>query len=176
VSNQRIRQQSFSFFFAAVLLVLFGVAAENNQTPHAHLQIALALLMGGAGVFLRTGTPEARAVGLIAAGTTLGAGAYALVTENIYIPGTIIAVFALFQLWNVGTHQQPAARPAAQSPAGPLTPFGAPDPYAGPTIPAQPFQGQPFPVQPPVLPTQPPAVPGPTPFFAPPVSHPDDPA
>jgi hypothetical protein len=157
---------SFNFFFAAVLLALFGAAAENNHTAHAHLQIALALLMGGAGAFLRTGTREARAVGLIAAGTTLAAGAYALVTENIYIPGTIIAVLALFRLWSVGSAALPAVPVVAPLPAGPLTPFGAPDAYAGPASPAPP----------PGIPAQPPVIPSQAPFFAPPVRRPDDPA
>ncbi len=51
-----------------------------------------------AGFLLRTGTAEARLIGLGAAGLTTAVGAALLVTGGFYVPGTIIAIIALFQL------------------------------------------------------------------------------
>jgi len=57
--------------------------------------------MAAAGFLLRSGTAEARLIGLGAAGLTTAVGAVLLVTGGFYVPGTIIAIFALFRL--VGT-------------------------------------------------------------------------
>ena len=89
---------STNFFIAAALLVLFGMAALNQSGPHGPLQLVLAAVMGVAGFLLRTGTAEARLIGLGAAGLTTAVGAVLLVTGGFYVPGTIIAIIALFQL------------------------------------------------------------------------------
>jgi hypothetical protein len=151
MSNPIISRASTEFFIAAALLALFGVAALNNGGPHGPLQLALAVVMGGAGAFLRTGTPDARMVGLGAAGLTVACGAYALVFQSGYIVGTIIAIFALVRLWGAGTPVQPQV-PTQQVPITPLAPFDAPDLHGGPPSAS------------------------PAPFFPSPHAKPDDPA
>jgi len=137
MSNPSISRASTEFLIAAALLALFGAAALNNGGPHGPLQIALAVVMGGAGAFLRTGTPDARMVGLGAAALTVACGGYALVFQGGYIVGTIIAIFALVRLWGAGTTVQPQVA-THQVPASPLAPFDAPDLYGGRPVPPQP--------------------------------------
>jgi hypothetical protein len=136
MNNARITHASTDFFIAAGLLAFFGVAALRNGGPHGPLQLALAVVMGGAGAFLRTGTSDARMVGLGAAALTVACGGYSLVSHGGYIVGTIIAVFALFRLFGAGPVQPQV--PAQQVPGVPLAPFDAPDLYGGTPIPPQP--------------------------------------
>lgn len=166
MSNPCISRVSNEFFIAAALLALFGAAALNNAAPHGPLQIVLALVMGGAGAFLRTGTSDARMVGLGAAALTVAIGGYILVVENGYVVGTIIAVFALFRLWSAGkpVRQQVASAP----PTGPMAPFDAPEAHGGGALRPQPPAHTPF------YPVYPAAEP--IPFFPAPQPHPDDPA
>jgi hypothetical protein len=174
MNNPAISRASTEFLIAAALLALFGVAALNNGGPHGPLQIALAVVMGGAGAFLRTGTPDARMVGLGAAALTVACGGYALVFQSGYIVGTIIAIFALVRLWGAGTQAQgPAQQLVIPPPAStPLAPFDAPDLYGGP--PVAPSGGPPQTA----LPSQAPFFPAtePVPFFPAPLSKPEDPA
>ena len=163
MSNIRIRHASTDFFIAAALLALFGAASMNNAGTHGGLQIVLALLMGGAGAFLRGGTDEARLVGLGAAGLTVAVGGYALVAQNDYFVGTIVAVFAIFRLWSAGSPLAPKVAP--MPPGVPVVPFDAPATYGGPTQPT------PAPAQAPYYPA--PAQP---PYHPAPVRRPDDPA
>lgn len=165
MSNPSISRVSNEFFIAAALLALFGAAAVNNAAPHGPLQIVLALVMGGAGAFLRTGTADARMVGLGAGALTVAVGGYILVFENDYIVGTIIAIFALFRLWSAGT---PVLRPVAQAaPTVPMAPFDAPDVYGGNPVRPQPTA----PAHTPVYPAT-----EHVPFFPAPQRPPDDPA
>jgi hypothetical protein len=168
MNNCRIRQASIDFFIAAALLALFGAASMNNAGVHGGLQLVLAVLMGGAGAFLRGGTAEARLVGLAAAGVTVAAGAYVLVVGNDYIVGTIIAVFAIFRLWSAGAPLLPQAAPAAAPLAGPMAAFDAPGPYGGHAFPAQPTAA---PGQAPYHP-----VVAEPPYYPAPVQRPEDPA
>jgi hypothetical protein len=120
--------------------------------------------MAVAGFLLRSGTPEARLIGLGAAGLTVAVGAVLLVTGGYYLVGTVIAIFALFRLaatpgqvvhpgtGPVAGHLQahlPAQLPpwspgqGAQVPP-PLAPaFGAPIPPPPPVTPAMPAPQQP---------------------------------
>ncbi len=106
---------STSFFICAAILFLFAFASLSDNPGIAWTQIALGALMTVAGVSLRTGTAAARWFGLAAAGTTTAVGAVALLSRHGYVPGTIVAIFALFRLadagayFGAGTPSQPAA-------------------------------------------------------------------
>jgi hypothetical protein len=102
MNDPRLRIASVSFCIVAALLVLFGVSAVNDGRPNGYLQIAMAVLMGGAGLFLLTGRAEARTVGLVAAGITVAAGIYSAVVDGIYIAGTFFALFGIYQLRRAG--------------------------------------------------------------------------
>lgn len=91
----QIRGRSGDFFIAAALLALFGFAATNGGGLHGGLQLVLAVVMGGAGVYLRTGTAEARIAGLTAAGLTVLVGGWLLVSGGFSVPGTTTAVALL---------------------------------------------------------------------------------
>jgi hypothetical protein len=158
MAGNHISAASTNFFLTAALLALFGLAALNQSGPHGPLQLVLAAVMAVAGFLLRSGTAEARLIGLGAAGLTTAVGAVLLVTGGFYVPGTIIAIFALFRLVGApgavvhpGAGPTPAHLPAhlpAQLPpwspghGAPVPPpaqaFGAPvpPPAAPPAAPA----------------------------------------
>jgi hypothetical protein len=125
---------SNNFFFAAILLALFGVAAMNQGGPYGSLEVLLALAMAGAGLGLRTGAVEAWWFGVGASAVTVAVGAWLLVEVGFYVPGTIIAIFALLQLFSVrpGTAPHPVAAPSAP----PVTPVSWVPPVP-PVLPAQ---------------------------------------
>ena len=136
---------SVNFFIAAAFLLLFGVTAQNNGGTHGALQLVLAVVMAGAGVVLRTSrAPEAKLVGLAAAGLTTAVGAFLTVTGQGYVPGTIVAIIALVQLASV------SGSPAPLPPAPPVQPV---QPWPAPPASASPFgqqpAGSPFGQQPP---------------------------
>lgn len=125
---------SVNFFIAAAILLLFGLSTQNNGGPHGPLQLALAVVMAGAGVVLRTSrSAEARLAGLGAAGVTTAVGAFLTVTGQGYVPGTIVAIIALIQLASVGAGPVPAPLPGVPS---------------GQPIAGQPLGGQPWPIPP----------------------------
>jgi hypothetical protein len=139
MTNPCISRVSNDFFFAAALLALFGTAALHNAGPHGALQLSLAVLMGGAGMYVRTGTAEARVIGLAAAAVVVAVGGYAVVFGNDYIVGTIIAIFAVFRLWSAGKQVIVMQPVAAVSPTQPMAAFDAPQTYGGgAAVPAQP--------------------------------------
>jgi hypothetical protein len=146
MTGRHISAASTDFFICAALLALFGLAALNQAGPHGPLQLVLAVVMAVAGFLLRSGTAEARLIGLGAAGLTVAVGAVLLVTGGFYVVGTIIAIFALFRL--------------AATPAGVVGPGAGPTPaHLQAHLPAQlpPWSpGHTAPVPPPPAP-QPPA-------------------
>ena len=112
MAGNHISAASTNFFLTAALLALFGLAALNQSGPHGPLQLVLAAVMAVAGFLLRSGTAEARLIGLGAAGLTTAVGAALLVTGGFYVPGTIIAIIALFQLGGApGKAVHPGAGP-----------------------------------------------------------------
>ena len=114
MAGNHISAASTNFFLTSALLALFGLAALNQSGPHGPLQLVLAAVMAMAGFLLRSGTAEARLIGLGAAGLTTAVGAVLLVTGGFYVPGTIIAIFALFRL--VGAPGE-VGQPAGPTPA-----------------------------------------------------------
>ena len=146
MAGNQVSAASTNFFITAALLALFGLAALNQSGPHGPLQLVLAVVMGAAGFLLRSGTAESRLIGLGAAGLTTAVGAVLLVTGAFYVPGTIIAIFALFRL--AGARDEVVQ-------AG-----SAPAPHLPAHLPAQlpPWSpGQGVPVPPPAAAPQPPA-------------------
>jgi hypothetical protein len=158
MAGNHIRAASTNFFITAALLALFGMAALNQAGPHGSLQLVLAIVMAVAGFLLRSGTAEARLIGLGAAGLTTAVGAVLLVTGGFYVPGTIIAIFALFRLAGAPgavMHPGDAHTPHVPSQLPPAPAFGAsfpppttpafgapvPPPSAAPHVP-QPTAGQ----------------------------------
>lgn len=184
MNNPCISRVSTDFFIAAALLALFGAAALNNAGPHGALQVTLAVLMGGAGLYVRSGTAEARVIGLAAAGVTVAVGCYVVIFGNDYIVGTIIAIFALARLWSAGKPVMVMQQPAPALPTQPMATFDAPQAYGNGAVPAQPAASPTESYQPPALtPFYPAAAPAP---LHPPTEHvpyppapqrlPDDPA
>jgi hypothetical protein len=173
MTNPAIVRLSSEFFIAAALLGLFGAAALHTAGEHGAVQLLLAVLMAGAGAFLRSGTGEARLFGLAVAGITVLVGGYVLVVQGGYVVGTIVAVFALIHLASTPATVPPAAwaAPAAPiSPGTPLAAFDAPT-YGAPvpptyTAPSPPQYGLP------VVPSQPQSADQPSYFAAP--AHPDE--
>ena len=105
---------SVNFFVAAAILLLFGLSAQNNGGRHGPLQLALAVMMAGAGIVLRTShSPEARLAGLGAAGVTTAVGAFLTATGQGHVPGTIVAIIALVQLASASPYGQQAQQPPA---------------------------------------------------------------
>ena len=145
MTGNPIRAASTNFFLTSALLALFGVAALNQSGPHGPLQLVLAAVMAGAGFLLRSGTAEARLIGLGAAGLTTAVGAVLLVTGGFYVPGTIIAIFALFRLVGApGAAVHPGAGPTpahlqAHLPAQ-LPPWSPATPVPPPPAPPAPQQ------------------------------------
>jgi hypothetical protein len=137
MNNPCISRVSTDFFIAAALLALFGAAALNNGGPHGGLQVTNAVLMVGAGMYVRAGTAEGRVIGLAAAAVTVAVGGCVVVFGHDYLVGTVIAVFALIRLWGakpVMVMQQVAPT----LPTQPMASFDAPQPYGSGPFPAQP--------------------------------------
>jgi hypothetical protein len=183
MNNPCISRVSNDFFIAAALLALFGAAALNKAGPHGALQVTLAVLMGGAGMYVRAGTAEARVIGLGAAAVTVAVGCYVVIFGNDYVVGTIIAIFALVRLWSAGkpvTVMQQSPAPPTQ----PMATFDAPQAYGSSAVPAQPAAPPGTSYQPPALtPLYPATAPAPLypatehiPFLPAPQRRPDDPA
>jgi hypothetical protein len=151
MNNPCISRVSTDFFIAAALLALFGAAALNNARPHGALQVTLAVLMGGAGMYVRSGTAEARVIGLAAAAVTVVIGCYVVIFGNDYVVGTIIAIFALARLWSAGKPVMVMQQAAPAPPTQPMATFDAPRPYGSVALPAQPAASPAESYQPPAL-------------------------
>jgi hypothetical protein len=157
MNNPCISRVSTDFFIAAALLALFGAAALNNARPHGALQVTLAVLMGGAGMYVRSGTAEARVIGLAAAAVTVTVGCYVVIFGNDYAVGTIIAIFALARLWSAGKQVTVVQHAGPTLPTQPMAAFDAPQGYGHGAVPAQPGASTAKSYEPPAL----------TPFYPP---------
>jgi hypothetical protein len=144
VGGSVAKSLSINFFITAALLALFGTAAVNTGAGGGPAQLALAAVMVGAGIFLRTGTPQSRVAGLAAAALTCAFGAFELVTGSGYVPGTIVAIFAFARLMGAEGGFDTMA-PAGRQPSD----FQQPPPYgAPPTYPQNPYGATPAPQNP----------------------------
>jgi hypothetical protein len=181
-------RHSISFYVCAAFLALFGVIGLNGVDPGtAKIELLLALVVAGAGLYLHSGAEQARTVGLGVLAVVIGYGFWRL-TQGGYVPGTIVAGIALFRLATAGSTSPAPARtgnPQApvpqpyppgygQPPAGPQQqifygqqPLGAPAPYGSPAPYAAPAPYAPPASPAPTAPAQPTGVGDPR--FGPPV-------
>jgi thiol:disulfide interchange protein len=153
VGNAAAKNFSISFFISAALLALFGVSAMNTSQGNGMAQLVLGVVMLGAGLYLLSGTAEARLVALGAAAITIAFGAFELTTGRGYVPGTIVAIFVFARLSGAGAafgpttanhhpqqaypqaYPQPQANAQPYPQAYPQQPYGAPTGYAAPAVP-----------------------------------------
>jgi hypothetical protein len=175
-------RHSVSFYVCAAFLAIFGFMGMSSFDPGpAKIELVLAVVVLGAGLYLHSGAENGRLVGMVVLGGVIGFGALQMFSGH-YVPGTIVAAFALFRLAStqqqtapqtppVGYPQQPYGSPPqpptgapqqmwyGQQPLGQPAPYGAAPP-AGPTPPppAAPMVGDPR-----FGPPQPPQPPQPVP-------------
>ena len=176
MGNSVGKSLSISFFIGAALLAVFGLTLQPDNPTDGTIQIALGVLMLGAGLFLRSGSSESRIAGLGAAGLVCAYGAYDLATGNGYVAGTIVAAFAFVRLMGAAAHFGPAA--VGPSVGAPI-PYGAPAAYPQQAYPQQAYPQAPQPAPSPFpAPWSPPTggpapVPAPAPVQPPPpIAHP----
>jgi hypothetical protein len=125
---------SVQFFVAAAFLGVFGFINSNADGSSPVPSLILTAACAGAGIAVRTGTPNARLVGLAVASVTVVYGVISLFGQH-YLPGSIVATFALVRLASAGAAFTGGAPVAASPyPAGP---------YGQPQYPQQPQYGQP---------------------------------
>jgi hypothetical protein len=87
---------------------------------------------------VRSGTAEARVIGLAAAAVTVAVGCYVVIFGNDYAVGTIIAIFALARLWSAGKQVTVVQHAAPALPTQPMAAFDAPQGYGNGAVRAQP--------------------------------------
>lgn len=168
-----------SLFIQAAITLFFTLGPLAGSQTTGGWRAAEVLLAGAAaavGVFLRTGAPQSRSVVLAFEAVAVAIGAYGLMAEQVYLPGTIIGIGVLIRVASLPSSAPAPVVPAA--PAGfpqygePCAPdaarfgvqqpqYGAAQPYGQPQYSAaQPF-GQPQYAPPP---QQPPAPSAPSPY------------
>jgi hypothetical protein len=161
-------RHSVSFYICAAFLAIFGVLGLNAYDPGpAKVELLLAVVVLAAGLYLHSGAEQARTVGMVVLAGVIAYGAWQL-TQGAYVPGTIVAGFALVRLATAGSSTaapqvglQQAYQPGYQpqqpygyAPGAPQQmyygqqPLGQPAPYGAP--PAAPYGApQPYPAPPP---------------------------
>ena len=108
-------RHSVSFYICAAFLAIFGFLGLSSIDPGpAKIELLLAVVVLGAGLFLHSGAEQGRAVGMGVLAVVIAYGAWQL-TQGAYVPGTIVAGFALFRL---ATATSTTAAPAAGQPNG----------------------------------------------------------
>ena len=144
---------SIQLFVAAAFLAVFGALNSSQDGTSLVPPLLLAAVCCGAGFAVRAGTPNGRLIGLVAAVGTVAYGVISLFGHH-YLPGSVIAAFALVRLATSGAAFAggPSTYPAPAG--GPAYPQGQPA-YGQPAY-GQPAYGQPQPGptygQPPVSP------------------------
>jgi hypothetical protein len=158
---------SIQLFVAAGFLAVFGALNSSQYGTSLVPSLLLAAVCVGAGFAVRTGTPNGRLIGLVASGGTVAYGVISLFGQH-YLPGSVVAMFALVRLATSGAafgsgpstgavpipgaQYPPATYPQAQYPQAqypqaqyPHAPYGQPaygQPQPGPAF-GQPAYGQP---------------------------------
>ena len=110
---------SIQLFVAAAFLAAFGALNSSQDGTSLVPALLLAAVCAGAGFAVRTGTPNGRLIGLVAAGGTVAYGVISLFSQH-YLPGSVIATFALFRLATSGS----AFADGPPTPAPPATHVG----------------------------------------------------
>jgi len=152
VRRYNLAPLSTSLFIQAALTAFFTLAPLGGESGSWRaFELLIAAVAAAVGVFLRSGSPQSRNVVLGFEAIAIAVGAIALVSQHMYMPGTIIGIGVLIRVVNL-----PSQAPAPVMPGAPM-PFGqfggapcdpatgqpyAPQPYAQPQY-AQPQYGQP---------------------------------
>lgn len=145
-----------SLFIQAAITIFFTLGPLAGTGATGGWRAAEVLLAGAAaavGVFLRTGAPQSRPVVLAFEAVAVAIGAYGLMAEHVYLPGTIIGIGVLIRVASL-----PSSPPAPVVPVAPtgFTQYGEPCPpdarfgiqppqYGAPQSYAQPQYGAPAP-------------------------------
>jgi hypothetical protein len=151
VRRYNLAPLSTSLFIQAALTAFFTLAPLGGESGSWRaFELLIAAVAAAVGVFLRSGSPQSRNVVLGFEAIAIAVGAIALVSQHMYMPGTIIGIGVLIRVVNL-----PSQAPAPVMPAAPM-PFGqfggapcdpatgqpyAPQPYAQPQYSAQPQYG-----------------------------------
>lgn len=150
-----------SLFVQAAITIFFTLGPLAGTATTGGWRATQVLLAGAAaavGIFLRTGAPQSRPAVLAFESVAVAVGAYGLMADHVYLPGTIIGIGVLVRVASL-----PAKAPAPVMPSAPVMPgysqygapcapsgqpqYGAPQPQYGTQPPgpqyAQPTFGQP---------------------------------
>jgi hypothetical protein len=124
---------SVSFYICAAFLAVFGFVGLNSFDPgSSKIEIALAIVVLAAGLYLHSGAQNGRIVGLVVLGGVIAFGFIQLVSGH-YVPGTIVAGLALYRLAAAGTV---TSAPSSGYPP----PYPGQQPYGQPLATGQPQQ------------------------------------
>jgi hypothetical protein len=140
MTNPVAKAISIQLFIAAALLGVFGVAnaSMDGTSPLPSLLLAAACVGGAFAV--RQGTPNGRLIGLVVSAGSVAYGVISLLQQH-YLPGSIVATFALVRLATAGsafTGAGPAMGPAVAYPQpsyGATPQYGQPAPQYGAAAP-----------------------------------------
>ena len=130
------------FFLAAGLLAVFGGLNSSRDGAALIPSLILAAACVGAGLAVRTGTSNARMIGLVVAAGTVAFGVISLLAHH-YLPGSIVATVILVRLASAGDAFTGAPLPPSPYPQAPYAQATYPQPQYGQTQPGQPGYGQP---------------------------------
>jgi hypothetical protein len=143
-----------SLFVQAAITIFFTLgplAGTGTTSGWRAIEVLLAGAAAAVGVFLRTGAAQSRPVVLAFEAVAVAMGAYGLMADHVYLPGTIVGIGVLVRVASL-----PSQAPAPVMPVGPGHPqYGAPCAPGEVTQygPAQPYGQQPYAQQPYVQPT-----------------------
>jgi hypothetical protein len=161
-----VNRLSVSFFVCAGFLALFAlVGFGGTSSGPAPVDLVLAAVVLGCGFYLRSGTELARLVGMCCLGLVVVVGAISFMSGH-YVPGTIVAGFALARLAS-------AAAAFGSGAAAPADPYRQQQPPYAP--PPSPYAPPPSPYAPPPSPYAPPPFGTPPPGYGQPQYGPPQP-
>lgn len=153
-----------SLFIQAAITIFFTLGPLAGTGTTGGWRATEVLLAGAAaavGMFLRTGAPQSRPVTLGFEAVAVAVGAYGLMAQHVYLPGTIVGIGVLIRVASLPssapapiTHTAPTGFPQYGEQCAPdASRFGIQQPYAQPQYgapqpSAQPAYGQPTYAQP----------------------------
>lgn len=146
-----------SLFIQAAITIFFTLGPLAGTGATGGWRATEVLLAGGAaavGLFVRTGSPQSRPAILAFESVAVAIGAYGLMADHVYLPGTIVGIGVLVRVASLPSSPPVPVAPTAP-PSGfpqygePCAPGGVPQygtaqpqPYAQPAY-GQPAYGQP---------------------------------
>lgn len=145
-------QAAFTIFFTLGPLAGTGTTSAWRAT-----EVLLAGAAAAVGVLLRSGSPQSRPVVLGFEAVAVAIGAYGLMADHVYLPGTIVGIGVLVRVASLSSSPAAPVMPAAP-PTG-FAQYGAPcapgemPQYGQPQYGQQPYAQQPHAQQPYAQPT-----------------------